>query len=188
MSKVCAAGIARRQGQDRHRLCTAWEIQTRNIVCWDSEIMWISKADLDKLCPWKSLQKSRARCNAGLSFDTKQNTVPMYLPASFSAFHSPTQEINLFTLFLCPSPSFFFFISWGLCLNWTWTAESPSAWWWKAEKESRESRERWRRKNSAGGGHRRSFSLWSLFSWHTTALLPQRPCFPSEYSPSLPPL
>lgn len=51
------------------------------------------------------------------------------------------------------------------------------------EREQGVKRERWRRKSSAGGGHRCGFSPRSLFSWHTTARLPQRPCFPSEYSP-----
>jgi len=60
------------------------------------------------------LLKYWARCSLGFSFNAEQNTVPMYLPA-FPPFHSPTQEINLFTIFLFLS--FFFFILWGLSLN-----------------------------------------------------------------------
>lgn len=187
MSKACVAGMASRQGQNRHRI--VWV----EVVRCDSstpEIVWISGRELDKPCPpstpMKITSKPRARCSLGLSFNAKLNTVPMYLPASFTPFFALPLKKLIFSLSFCTL--LFFFISWGLSLNWTWTAESPSAWRWKAEKESGERRERWRRKNSAGGGHRRSFSPRSLFSWHTTARLPQRPCFPSEYSPSLPPL
>lgn len=96
-----------------------------------------------------------------------------------SGLFEPSRSRNSSVLSLLYSSVFF--ISRGLSLNWTWAADSQSGVRWKAEKGRRGSR----RKNSAGGGHCNSFGPRSLFSWHTTALLPQRPCFPSEYSPSL---
>ncbi len=109
MSKACVAGMTSRQGQNRHRIL--WDIKEEEVVHCESstpEIVWISGIELDKPCPsvaaMKITSKSRARCSLGLSFNAKLNTVPMYLPASFTPFfYSPTQEINLFSLFLYPS-------------------------------------------------------------------------------------
>ncbi len=152
-----------------------------------------------KLSVWKRVEKTLSFFSTHENYSKIQRQVQLRPPFQCKTKYSTYVSARFFHPFLplalqklIFSLSYctllFFFISQGLSLNWTWTAESPSAWRWKAEKESRERRERWRRKSSAGGGHRRSFSPRSLFSWHTTARLPQRPCFPSEYSPSLPPL
>lgn len=127
--------------------------------------------------PTQATLINRSRCSLGSSFGLRwYNTCVCLL---LSALFLPSRSTNssVLSLLYCSV----FFISRGLSLNWTWAADSQSGVRWKAEKGRRGSR----RKNSAGGGHCNSFGPRSLFSWHTTAVLPQRPCFPSEYSPSL---
>lgn len=121
MSKACVAGMTRRQGRNRGRLSKLYEIYKVEAACWDSyapEILWVFWRELDQPCPsskpMEITSKSRARCSLGslsatrFQCKTKYSTYVSACPPPLP-FHSPTQEINLFSPFFVPF--LFFFIS-----------------------------------------------------------------------------
>lgn len=190
VGRPCGAG---RQGQSRR---IVWAAQPRVAVCCESyppESVLIPGGVWDQIRPSSTPIKKLLQnpepgvAQASLSL-AKQNTVPMYLPASFTSFlYSPTQEINLFSLFLCPSFFFSLFhkasvwIEPGLLSHWVLDGERQRK---RAEGEGRDEGERTRQVVGTAAASTRG-----VFSAGTQLLrLPQRPCFPSEYSPSLPPL
>lgn len=165
---------------------TAWVIQPR-VSKFDScipKIMQNSWGELELLNTHENHFKIQSQVQLRPFFQckTKYSTYVSACVFHTLFFTLPLKKL-IFSLSFCTLLFFLYFMRPQPELNLDcWVTERL------AVKGREERRERWRRKNSAGGGHRRSFSPRSLFSWHTTARLPQRPCFPSEYSPSLPPL
>lgn len=135
--------------------------------CYTPEIVWISGGALGKPRPSSTPMKITSRAQVQLrppfQCKTKYST---YVSACFfhPLFTLPLQKL-IFSLSFCTLPFIFllYFMRPQSELNLgCWVTERLTV-------KGREREQRWRRKSSAGGGHRRSFSPPSPFSWHTTA-------------------